>query len=96
MAKRYVTYMGVTLNSEGAAPLEITKKLSEKGWLPVYGFYDYKHVWGETWGNKGKNINEFLTHLTETHSILKGLNVSYIIKTYEEGTETFPTWETLE
>jgi len=94
---KWTTYMGITLNTNGATPVEVNNKLVEMGWTPVYGDYDYKHEWAtENWGNKGKDINEFITHVTNLHNTLKGMDICYCVRTYKEGTYTPTTVEKFE
>lgn len=86
----YITYMEVCLNSEGVTPGELTETLIGIGWKPVYGRYDYAYEWGPNWGNKENNIQEFFNHINKTHETLRGCNVSYSLRTFEQGTEGFP------
>lgn len=86
----YVTYMEVSLFSEGVTPQELTEKLRSIGWKPTYGRYDYAYEWGTTWGNKDTNIQEYFDHINKTHETLKGCKVNYSFRTYEHGKENFP------
>lgn len=86
----YITYMEVSMNSEGVTPEELTKTLKKLGWKPVYGRYDYAYDWGTDWGHKDTNIQEFFTHINKTHKTLKGCKVYYSLRTYEQGKENFP------
>ncbi len=86
----YITYMGISLNSEGIAPKELTEKLTKIGWKPIYGRYDFAYEWGIEWGDKDKNMQEFFDHIHRTHVALTGSNVNYSLKTYEQGKENFP------
>ncbi|UCG69496.1 MAG: hypothetical protein JSV09_00280 [Thermoplasmata archaeon] len=85
----WITYMEVSMYSEGATPWELTNKLKEHGWKPVYGRYDYAYKWDQNWGNKDHNIQEFLEFINTWHEIMKGYNVHYSLRTYEEGKEDF-------
>jgi hypothetical protein len=89
MVKKYVSYITVNLNSEGATPTEVTDKLKGMGWEVTYGPYDYKYSWTETENENYDNIYDFLTKLENIHNTLKGLNVYYKVVTYEEGKETW-------
>jgi hypothetical protein len=81
--------MEVSMHSEGATPTELTHKLAEHGWKPVYGRYDYAYKWDQNWGNKENNIQEFLDFINTWHDVLKGQNVHYSLRTYEQGKEDF-------
>ena len=59
----YITYMEVSFNSEGVTPGDLTENLRRIGWKPIYGRYDFAYEWGTNWGNKDRNIQEFLNHL---------------------------------
>jgi hypothetical protein len=85
----WITYMEVSMYSEGATPTELTHKLKEHGWHPVYGRYDFAYKWDQNWGNKETNIQEFLDYINTWHELLKGYNVHYSLRTYEEGKEDF-------
>lgn len=89
MVKKYVSYLTVNLNSEGATPTEVTQKLKDMGWEAMYGPYDYKYTWDDTENNNYDNIYEFLTKLENVHNTLKGLKVYYKVVTYESGKETW-------
>ena len=86
----YITYMEVSLNSEGVAPRELTETLKTLGWKPTYGRYDFAYEWGPNWDATDKNPQQFFDHIHKTHMTLKGCNVNYSLKTYEQGTENFP------
>lgn len=85
----WITYMEVSMYSEGATPTELTHKLKEHGWHPVYGRYDFAYKWDQNWGNKETNIQEFLDYINTWHEVLKGYNIHYSLRTYEEGKEDF-------
>ncbi|UCG67990.1 MAG: hypothetical protein JSV09_09115 [Thermoplasmata archaeon] len=85
----YVTYMEVSMNSEGVTPCELTNKLKQHGWVPCYGRYDYAFRWDTSWGDKDHNIQEFMNYIDKVHEILKGYNVNYSLRTYEQGKENF-------
>jgi hypothetical protein len=81
--------MEVSMHSEGSTPNELTHKLQEHGWKPVYGRYDFAYKWDQNWGNKEHNIQEFLDFINTWHDVLKGHNVHYSLRTYEQGKEDF-------
>ena len=86
----FITYMEVSVNSEGVTPKELTETLRTFGWKPIYGRYDFAYKWDPKWD---RNTQEFFNHIHNTHTTLKGCNVNYSLKTYEQGTENFPvTW----
>jgi hypothetical protein len=75
----WITYMEVSLSSEGVKPTELTSRLREHGWRPVYGRYDYAYKWDQNWGHKDSNIQEFFEFINKWHEILKGYNVHYYL-----------------
>jgi hypothetical protein len=81
--------MEVTLYSEGIKPWELTQKLKEFGWYPIYGRYDYAYRWEDNWGNKDHDIYEYMEHMNKIHDVLRGYNVHYSLRTYEQGKENF-------
>jgi hypothetical protein len=85
----YVTYIEVTLDPEGPPPEELTKTLGTLGWKPVWGRYDYAYKWNGNWNPDTQNINDYFTHITKIHEVLKGHKVNYSLRTYESGTENF-------
>ena len=85
----YITYMEVSVHSEGTTPTEITNTLKQHGWTPIYGRYDYAYKWDANWGNKGTNMFEYFEHINKVHEVLKGHNVNYSLRTYEQGKEDF-------
>ena len=95
MARRYVTYLSVTLNSEGSSPSEVTRRLTDIGWSPVYGAYDFKREWNGTDTNVvTDDVTNLINYIDEVHNVLRGLNVSYQVYTYEVGKEDFTVWNT--
>ena len=86
----YITYMEVSLYSEGVSPRELTETLRGIGWKPVYGRYDFAYEWGTNWGDKDTNIQEFLDHINKTHHALEGSKMNYSLCTCEQGKEDFP------
>jgi len=85
----YITYMEVYLNSEGVTPRDLTNTLGQHGWKPIYGRYDYAYKWESNWGNKGHNFQEYFDHITRICEVLKGHNMMYSLRTFEEGKEDF-------
>jgi len=85
----WVTYMEVSMNSEGATPAELTNTLKKHGWTPIYGRYDYAYRWDQNWGNKDRNIQEFFDFINQVHEVLRGYKVHYSLRTYEQGKEDF-------
>ena len=81
--------MEVSMNSEGVTPKELTEKLKEWGWTPVYGRYDYAYKWNGDWGDKDHNFQEYADFVNQWHELLKGYNVQYSLRTYQEGKEDF-------
>jgi hypothetical protein len=81
--------MEVSLNSEGSTPRKLTDLLADLGWKPVYGRYDYAYKWDPNWGSNGQDWNEFFDSTNKVHEVLKGHNVQYSLRTYENGKEDF-------
>ncbi len=84
MMTRYVTRVTVWFNSEGASPSEVVKKLTELGFEPVRGEYDfiYEHEDEITDTNIGTAILEISRAL---HKALSGLSVLYNLDTHPIG-----------
>ena len=91
MTTTYATYMKVTLNSEGATPTEVTTTMKKLGWVPVYGPYDYKYNWNNTWTSDYTNVEKVMPNFDTVHKALKGYNIGYHYTTYESGKEDFWT-----
>ncbi|TET89074.1 MAG: hypothetical protein E3J35_11030 [Methanomassiliicoccales archaeon] len=88
MEDKYVTYIGVNLCPDGPSPTEVTKILEPLGWRPVYGAFDYAYQWGDNWGTKGQNWEEYFSYVERVvHHALKGYNLNYYLRTFREGTE---------
>ncbi|MFQ6060409.1 MAG: hypothetical protein ACE5KV_03805 [Thermoplasmata archaeon] len=88
MENNFVTYLGVHLSPDGPSPHEVTKILEPLGWKPVYGAYDYCYEWGDNWGAKGTNWEEYFSYIEKTvHNALKGFNLHYYLRTFRVGTE---------
>ena len=86
----YRTYMSVTLHSEGAKLSDITRVMEELGWKPVYGAYDFAYEWDKKLVDEG-NFEEYCKNINTVHDSLSGLNVSFNIRTFEQGKEEFTT-----
>lgn len=86
---KYVTYMEVNISSEGVPPSTLAETLKKIGWKPCYGRYDFAYEWGNQWGEKDTNMQEYFDHLNRTHHTLQGCNVNYCCRTYEKGRENF-------
>ncbi len=81
---RYVTRVTVWFNSEGASPSTVVNKLTELGFEPVRGAYDfiYEHEGDMTDNNLGNAIIEISSAL---HKTLSGLKVLYNLDTHPIG-----------
>jgi hypothetical protein len=54
---------------------------------PVSG-YDYAYYWGDNWGTKGNNWDEYFSYIESTlTNALKGYNLHYYLRTYKVGDE---------
>lgn len=71
------TYMTLTLNSEGALPSEVTKTLSDLGFLATIGQHDYAYDWAK----KKPTVAEVIELIDKVHNHLKGKNVQYHVAT---------------
>jgi hypothetical protein len=90
MTEEFVTYLGVNLYPDGPSPQEVTKLLQPLGWKPVYGNYDYAYYWGDNWGTKGNNWDEYFQYIETTLcNALKGYNLHYYLRTYRVGDENW-------
>lgn len=88
MENTYVTYIGVHLSPDGPTPYEVTKILEPLGWKPTYGAYDYCYEWGDSWGTKGQNWEEYFSYIERTvHNALRGYSLNYYLRTFRVGTE---------
>ncbi len=84
MMTKYVTRVTVWFNSEGASPSEVVDKLTELGFEPVRGAYDfiYEHENDMNDTNLGSAILE-ISHAL--HKTLTGLKVLYNLDTHPIG-----------
>ncbi len=71
------TYMTLTLNSEGAAPSEVTKTLTNLGFLATIGQHDYCYDWAK----RKPSVDEVIELLDKVHARLRGMNVQYHVAT---------------
>jgi hypothetical protein len=78
---RYVTRVTVWFNSEGASPSQVLTKLTELGFKPVRGSYDfiYEHEDDLNDKNLGSAILEISNAL---HKTLSGFKVLYNLDTH--------------
>ncbi len=78
----YVTRVKVWFNSEGASPSHVVKKLTELGFKPVRGAYDfiYEHEEGMADSDIGNAIMEISNAL---HKTLSGFKVLYNLDTHQ-------------
>lgn len=81
---KYVTYMSIIFHTQGASPLELARIIKGLGWKPMYGDYDFVYEWDIDLEWKG-GLFEFFCEVNELHERLKNLNVSYTLKTFEQG-----------
>jgi hypothetical protein len=85
----YITYMEVNYDSEGVSPKKLLETLTQLGWSPIYGRYDYIFRWRVNWAENESNIHEYFDRLNNTHEVLKKCHVNYSLRTYEFGREDF-------
>ena len=81
---RYVTRITVWFNSEGASPPQVVSKLTELGFKPVRGAYDfiYEHENEMSDSDLGVAILETSNAL---HKTLSGFKVMYNLDTHPIG-----------
>jgi len=88
---RYVTRVSVWFYSEGASPSQVISKLTELGFKPIRGAYDfvYEHTDEEmTEADLGSAIIEISNAL---HKTLEGFKVLYNLDTHlSEGDDYAP------
>jgi hypothetical protein len=70
------TYVTMTFNSEGSKPSKVAEILSEMGFRPLHGIYDFAYNWSGK-----REVNETLAFMDEVHEKLKGCNVQYQVTT---------------
>ena len=70
-------YVRVIFNSEGASPIELIRVMSELGFQPVMGEFDFYY---ELEGKPAK----YRETLRQLHERLRGLKVMYTITTKKE------------
>ena len=80
----YVTRVSVWFNSEGATPSQVVKRLTELGFKPVRGAYDfiYEHEDDVDESELGGAILEISDAL---HKTLSGFKVFYNLDTHSVG-----------
>lgn len=83
----YITYMEVSMNSEGTNPSDLAETLRKLGWQPVYGRYDFAYKWNENWSNM--NNHDYFDYMNKVHKVLSGHRVNYSLRTFESGKENF-------
>ena len=81
---KYVTRVTVWFNSEGASPSQVLTKLTELGFKPVRGAYDfiYEHEDAIGEANLGSAILEISNAL---HKTLSGFKILYNLDTHPVG-----------
>ena len=67
---KFVTYMSVTLHSNGAAPSEITRVMKGLGWKPLYGASDFAYTWNEDLKENG-TFEKYCDIINIVHDRLK-------------------------
>jgi len=77
LVKRLTMYVRFQFNSEGASPLAVIKVVTELGFRPVMGEYDFFYEVG----GKSGTYREMLRKL---HEGLRGLKVQYTVTTKKE------------
>ena len=70
------TYLIVWINSDGAAPSEITQKLNKVGFKEIQGQYDYVYSW-----SRGANVDSILRLGDTIQKTLNGCKVMFKLET---------------
>lgn len=70
------TYLVMWFSSDGARPMEVTKRLLSLGFRPVKGNYDYVYEW-----DKRANVDDLVKFADKVHLTLQGLNVLFRLET---------------
>jgi hypothetical protein len=77
----YITRVRLWFNSEGASPSEIMNRLTELGFTPIRGFYDfvYEHSPDDV---TDSNLSEAIIEIANAlHKALDGFKVLYTLDT---------------
>ena len=81
----FITQVQVWFNSEGASPSEIIEKLTELGFTPVRGAYDFVYEHDSEEIGEADLPNAILDIANAIHEALKGFKVLYTLDTHEDG-----------
>ena len=81
---KYITHMSVIFHSRGVSPSELITIMKGLGWKPTIGGYDFSYEWDIDIKWTGGYF-EFFSELNDVHEKLEKFNVSYTLKTFEQG-----------
>jgi hypothetical protein len=88
----YVTRVQVWFNSEGTSPSEVIRKLTELGFTPVRGVYDFIYEHSQSDMNDGE-LGTAIIHIADAlHTALSGFKILYTLDTHysTESSEYIP------
>ena len=71
------TYLKLINNTNGLKPSEISKRLSEMGFVTSMGKYDYYIEWGQEMA-----VDDAVRFADRIHEVLKDCNVQFYVETY--------------
>jgi hypothetical protein len=81
----FVTQVQVWFNSEGASPSEVIEKLTELGFTPVRGAYDFIYEHDSEEIGEDDISTAILDIANAIHAALSGFKVFYTLDTHEGG-----------
>ncbi len=70
------TYMTMMFSTEGAKPSEVADRLSNIGFKPTTGNYDFVYEW-----DSHATVNEAVYFADKVHELLKGMDVTFRLET---------------
>ena len=94
---RYVTRVSVWFYSEGASPAQVMSKLTELGFRPVRGAYDFVYEHSDVDMTEADLSNAIIETSNALHKTLSGFKVLYNLDTHlSEGDEDYVPLEDID
>ena len=94
---RYVTRVSVWFYSEGASPAQVISKLTELGFKPVRGAYDFVYEHSDVDMTEADLSNAIIETSNALHKTLSGFKVLYNLDTHlSEGDEDYVPLEDID
>lgn len=88
---KYVTRVSVWFNSEGASPSQVISKLTELGFKPIRGVYDFVYEHDDDNMTEADLSSAIIEISNALHKTLAGFNVLYNLDTQlSEGDDYEP------